>query len=171
MKRIFKLFILLIAIVALFSCGKDNSLEKLRKNELELLDAFIQENYPDSLPRPSGLYYIEEFEGNGDSLIVPGDKVQVFYAKWTVDSTLLDETSGYTAGYRFEPYEFIVGAGTAIAGLEEAATYMQKGTIASLVIPSELAYGQNGTYGIPAFTTLLMHVEVYKIYRGNTSSQ
>lgn len=167
MKRILIALVLIAAIAAVYSCKKDNSLEKLRKNELALLDAFIQENYPDSVPKPSGLYYIEEFEGNGDSLIVPGDKVQIFYATWTVDSILLDETNGYTAGYRFEPYEFVVGAGTAIAGLEEAATYMQKGTIASLVIPSELAYGQNGSYGIPGFTTLLMHVEVYKIYRAN----
>jgi len=32
------------------------------------------------------------------------------------------------------------------------------------VLPSELAYGQNGTTGISGFTTLLMEVEVYKVY-------
>jgi FKBP-type peptidyl-prolyl cis-trans isomerase len=41
---------------------------------------------------------------------------------------------------------------------------MKKGTKASLVIPSELAYGQTGTYGVGGFTTLLMEVEVYKVF-------
>ena len=155
-------------VFGFLACGDDNSLEKLRKKELETLDAYMQTNYPDVEPSKSGLYYIEKVKGTGDT-IVPGDKIQIFYATWLIDSTLIDETSGYTNGYRFEPYEFVVGAGTAIAGLEEAATYMQKGTVANLIINSQLAYGQNGnTYGtppVPGFTTLLMQVEVYKILK------
>ncbi len=155
-------------IFGFLACGDDNSLEKLRKNELETLDAYMQAHYPAVEPTKSGLYYIEEVKGTGDT-IVPGDKIQIFYSTWLIDSTLIDETNGYTTGHRFEPYEFVVGAGTAITGLEEAATYMQKGTIANLIINSQLAYGQNGnTYGsppVPGFTTLLMQVEVYKIYK------
>jgi FKBP-type peptidyl-prolyl cis-trans isomerase FkpA len=167
-KHVFTALIFSVLIFGFLACGDDNSLEKLRKNELETLDAYMQANYPDVEPTRSGLYYIEEVKGTGDS-IFPGDKIQIFYATWLIDSTLIDETNGYTNGYRFEPYEFVVGAGTAIAGLEEAATYMQKGTIANLIINSQLAYGQNGnTYGnppVPGFTTLLMQVEVYKIYK------
>ena len=138
---------------------------------MALLDEFISENYAGKEPKPSGLYYFEEFQGYGDSLIQPGDRVQIFYATWTVDSVLIDESdypTGYTKGYRFEPLEFTVGAGQVITGLDEAATYMRPGTIANLVIPSELAYGQNGSTGnlyIPGFTTLLMQIEVYKIFR------
>ena len=170
MKRFFTGLTIAVIAVMIISCKDDNSLEKLRKAELEKLDAFIKENYPNEESKPSGLYYIEELKGTGDS-IVPGDRVQIFYATWTVDSILLDETNGYTNGYRFEPFEYTVGGGTAIAGLEEASTYMQLGTVSNLVIPSELGYGQNGTTGIPGFTTLLMHVEVYKIYRLNPSSE
>jgi len=167
MKRsIFFLPVLLIAI-AIFSSCDNNNLGKLRQQELEKLDAFIQENYPDVSPKPSGLYYIELQAGSGDTIKV-GDRVQIFYSTWTIDSTLVDQTSGYSLGQRYEPYEFTVGAGDAIQGLEEAATYMQEGTKANLVIPSELAYGQNGTYGVAGFTTLLMQVEVYKVYPVNT---
>ncbi len=170
MKKIIAGLILVVFAVGFFSCEKDNSLEALRNKELALLDEYMQANYPDAEPTRSGLYYIEEVKGTGDT-IVPGDKIQIFYATWFIDSTLIDETNGYTNGYRFEPMEFIVGAGTAIAGLEEAATYMQKGTVANLVINSGLAYGQNGnTYGdpmVPGFTTLLMQVEVYKIIKSN----
>ena len=166
MKRIFVGFIIAAAAVSVFSCKDDNSLEKLRQNELALLHAFIDQNYPNEEPKPSGLYYIEDVKGTGDS-IVPGDRVQIFYATWTIDSILIDESNGYTDGYRFEPYEYTVGAGAAISGLEEASTYMQLGTVANLVIPSEIAYGQNGTTGVPGFSTLLMRVEVYKIYQAN----
>jgi FKBP-type peptidyl-prolyl cis-trans isomerase len=173
MKKIFGILIIAVAAVLIFSCKDDNSLEKLRQNELVKLDAFIEEHYHDSVPKPSGLYYFEDFQGFGDSLIQPGDRVQIFYATWTIDSVLIDESDypgGYTKGYKFEPLEFIVGAGGVIAGLEEAAIYMRQGTVANLVIPSELAYGQNGSYGtvlVPGFTSLLMQVEVYKIFRPN----
>ena len=159
--------LLLTALIVFSSCKDDNGYEKMRKNELEILDAFISEHYPDVEPKRSGLYYIEMQEGTGDSIKL-GDQIQIFYSTWALvasdDSTLIDESSGYSLGHRFEPYEFIVGEGNSITGLEEAATYMKKGTKASLVIPSELAYGQTGTYGVGGFTTLLMEVEVYKVF-------
>lgn len=164
MKRLITVGLISVFVLALFSCQKNNSLEKLRENELELLDAYVKANYPSVKPKSSGLYYIEKVKGTGDTIKV-GDRVQIFYATWTIDSVLVDETNGYTDGYRFEPYEYTVGAGSAITGLEEASTYMQTGTVANLILPSELAYGQNGNNGIPGFTTLLMQVEVYKVYK------
>ena len=101
------------------------------------------------------------------TVIVPGDRIRIFYATWLIDSTLIDQTNGYLDGYRFEPLEFVVGAGSVIGGLEEAVTYMQAGSVGNLVANSALAYGQNGnTSGnppVPGFTTLLMQVEIYKI--------
>ena len=155
------LFLLLTTIV-IFSCNNNNDLEKQRQNELQKLAEFIRLHYPKENPKPSGLYYIEAKKGTGDT-IKTGDKVQIFYSTWTIDSVLVDETNGYSNGYRFEPFEYIVGKGDAIKGLEEASTYMQTGTKANLVIPSELAYGQQTSSGLPAFTTLLMEVEVYKV--------
>lgn len=166
-KSIFFLPILIIVIVIFSSCGDNNNLGKLRKAELEKLDAYIQSNYPNVDQKPSGLYYVEVQPGVGDSIKI-GDKIQIFYATWTIDSTLIDESTGYLLGQRYDPFEFVVGNGDAIQGLEEAATYMKTGTKANLVIPSELAYGQNGTYGVSGFTTLLMQVEVYKVYPVNT---
>ena len=165
MKRFLTGLILASVVIAFFACDDDNSLEELRMEELEKLDVFIAENYPDSVPRVSGLYYIESVKGEGE-LLKAGDRVQIFYATWTLDSTLVDESSGYTSGHRFEPLEFTVGGGEVIQGLEQAAIYMQLGTTANLVISSELAYGQNGdgTGFIPGFTSLLMEVEVYKVY-------
>lgn len=170
MKQIFGILFLISIVTAFSSCNKDNSLEKMRENELEILDGYIDNNYPDSLPKSSGLYFIEEIVGHGDSLIRFGDEVQVFYATWTLDSptdsTLIDQSSGYLDGHRFEPLEFTAGASDVIKGLDEAVTYMREGGKARLVVPSEIAYGQNGSPsgGVGGFTTLLMEVEVYKVY-------
>lgn len=169
MRHIVTGFIMIVVAVAFFSC-KDNDLEKLRENELKKLDEFINENYPDADRQMSGLYYIEEIEGTGDTIKF-GDRVQIFYSTWTIDSVLIDQTSGYSLGHRYEPYEFVVGSGEAIQGLEEAVSYMKKGSKAHLVIPSELAYGQNGTTGVSGFTTLLMEVEVYKIYPAESGEE
>jgi FKBP-type peptidyl-prolyl cis-trans isomerase 2 len=86
----------------------------------------------------------------------------------------LYQTSGYLEGHRFEPYTYIVAATSGDAafcsGLEEASLYMQPGTRSHLVINSELAFGQNGSqiYGVGAFETVLMEVEVYKVYPFDT---
>ncbi len=165
MKHLIFSFLVIVAAATFFSCD-DNSLEKQRQQELETLNAYIDENYPDVEPKRSGLYYIEETVGTGDT-IKAGDKVQIYYATWTLDSFLIDESDGYTDGYRYEPMEFTVGTGSVIAGLDEAMTYMQKGTVATLIIDSGLAYGQNGNGTIPGFTSLRMKVEVYKVYPAN----
>lgn len=168
MKRLLQAgFIILILAPAFFAC-KENDLEKMRQNELERLSEYINLHYQNEEPKQSGLYFIPVKENTDTTEIKPGDRVQVFYATWAfnseLDSILLDETSGYTDGYRYEPYEFIVGGNSAIQGLQEAVTYMTKGEVANLVIPSELAYAQTGSAGIAPFTTLLMQVEIYKVY-------
>ncbi|MBK6285871.1 MAG: FKBP-type peptidyl-prolyl cis-trans isomerase [Draconibacterium sp.] len=110
-------------------------------------------------------------KGTGDTIEI-GDQVQIYYVTWMMnDSVPIDQSVGYLDGYRYEPYTVNVGSGASIAGLEEALTYMQKGSVANLVIDSKLAYGQDGnTYSdpyVPGFTTLIMQVEVYKIYKAN----
>jgi len=168
MKRLITLLLLAGSAVAFFACNKDNSLEKLRENELKILDEYINAHHPGAEPEPSGLYYFEKMQGSLEDTIKLGDRVQVFYATWRLDgendSTLVDQSSGYIDGHRFEPLEFIVGTGEVISGLDEGITYMNLGTVGKLVIPSELAYGQNGSGSIGGFKTLLMEVEVYKLY-------
>ncbi|PIF02029.1 MAG: hypothetical protein CR996_01900 [Draconibacterium sp.] len=165
MKRLISIFIVGTILVAISACKDNNNFEKLRKNELAKLNEYLDANYPKEVPKPSGLYFIPVNEGVGDSTIRVGDQVKIYYATWLIDSTLIDQTTGYLEGFRYEPYEFIVGAGNSIAGLEEAVTYMKKGGIANLIIPSELAYKQTPKNGVPAFSTLLMQVEIYKVYR------
>ena len=178
MKKTFSYILLMLGAVAFFACNDGIDYQKMRDNELALLNEYMEIAHPGAEATPSGLYYFNEpGTGEGDT-IKAGDKVRLFYATWTldrkdeeIDSTLVDESSGYLEGHRFEPYEVTVGAGGSIQGLEEGLLYMQPGTRSRLVINSELAYGQRGSgYAIGAFKTVLMEVEVYKVIPLETSS-
>ena len=148
-----------------FACKDNNSQEKLRENELELLRAYIAKNHPGAEPTKTGLYFFELKKGLGDTIKV-GDRVQCYYKTMDISENVLDESNGYSQGYRYEPLEFFVGAGSVISGLEEGVTYMTTGAKAKLVINSQLAYKTqgDGTGAIGSFTTLVMEVEIYKVF-------
>lgn len=173
MKKIIASLILGVGAIAFFACDDGIDYEKLRQEELAIMEDYLEMQDQDFEETSSGLhYYLEEGTGVGDS-IRTGYTVQLFYATWTLnsatgtsdDSTLVDQTSGYLDGHRYEPYEVIVGSGGSIQGLEEGLLYMETGTRGHLVINSELAYGQNGSPqgGIGGFQTVLMEVEIYKV--------
>lgn len=176
-QKIIPALLILLISSFIFSCKQNNTYEKMRKDELKILDAYISEqnqNYDSIVHTSSGLYFIDIEKGVGDTIRV-GDKVQIFYDTWaltgindttnTVDSFLIDESEGFTIGHRYEPYELTPGTGGSISGLEEGVTYMYPGGKAKLIINSELAYGQSGASGVPGFTTLVMHVEIYKVFK------
>lgn len=173
MKRLLTGLLLTFFTVAFFAC-KENDLEKQRENELKKLNEFIRTHYSDLERRPSGLYYIELEEGSGDSIQI-GDRVQLFYDLWTLDSTYVTGTG------RYEPVEITVFPPTQLSssaqygkntlGLHEALTYMKEGGKSKLIMPSELAFGQYGSYGLPGFTSVIMEVEVYKVYPAEASEE
>jgi len=168
MKRLIAGILLAGSAIAFFACNKDNSLEELRRNELEILDEYISSHHPGAEPESSGIYYFQYEPGSEEDTIKLGDRVQIFYATWRLDgandTVLVDQSSGYVNGHRFEPLEFTVGLSEVITGLEQGITNMHLNEVGKLVIDSELAYGQNGSGSVGGFKTLLMEVEVYKIY-------
>ena len=162
MKNTLLLFVVsLTFLVAISSCKKtDDGLDELREAEITRLNEYIADNNISVEPKSSGLYYLETQEGTGDSIKI-GDTVKIFYTVMSIDSVLYDTSGSY------EPFEFVVGSSSIITGLSEGITYMKQGGKATLILPSELAYGATVDYslGIPRFTTLLFDVEVYRHYK------
>lgn len=120
--------------------------------------AFLAENRDNEGVRvtESGLQYEVLREGDGER---PGadDQVSVHYRGTLMDGTQFD--SSYDRG---EPAEF--GVGGVIAGFAEALQLMPVGSHYRVFIPSELAYGPQGSGGtIGPNATLIFEIELLEI--------
>lgn len=103
----------------------------------------------------SGLQYKEVVKGSGASPKAT-DEVLVHYTGKLLDGTVFDSSVE-----RGEPISFPLNG--VIAGWTEGLQLMKEGGKAILYIPSELAYGDNGTGPIPGGATLIFEVELLKV--------
>jgi len=104
---------------------------------------------------PSGLFYEITKPGTGGQPKT-GDQVAVHYRGLLLDGTVFD--SSYQ---RNDPIRFPIGQGRVIPGWDEGIALLSKGASAKLVIPSHLAYGEQGAGGvIPPNATLIFEVEL-----------
>jgi FKBP-type peptidyl-prolyl cis-trans isomerase FkpA len=95
-----------------------------------------------------------------------GHQVTVHYTGWLYDPKAADKH-----GKKFdsskdhgEPFSFKLGGGQVIRGWDQGVAGMKVGGKRTLVIPSELGYGQRGAGGaIPPNATLLFDVELVEV--------
>jgi len=131
--------------------------EEAAKNE-KISQNFLAENGKKDgvVTLPSGLQYKIVKAGTG-AMPAVDSKVQVHYRGSLVDGTEFD--SSYKRG---EPASFPVNG--VISGWTEALQLMKEGAKWQLVIPSDLAYGENGAPPmIPPNATLVFDVELLKV--------
>jgi len=95
--------------------------------------------------------------GTGDG-VLNGDTVEVHYI-----GTLQNGEEFDNSRKRGETLEFEVGAGSVIKGWDEGVVGMKVGGQRVLVIPPELAYGQEGNGPIPPNSTLVFVIELVSI--------
>ena len=160
-------FVLIVLLVWGFaSCTKTTSQEQ-RDNEKLLLSKYIKKFHNGVSPLTSGNYIIHTKKGTGDSILA-GNYVKVFYRGYLIED---NDTVGIKDGYEFdasgeyEPYGFTVGAGAVISGWDEAITYMRQGGEAKWIIPSQNGYAGAIQGTIPAYSTLVFYVKVFKVYK------
>lgn len=104
---------------------------------------------------PSGLYYQDLVEGEGD-MPGPASFVTVTATGWL------------RTGEVFQPevsFDFQIGARDVIPGFEEGVREMRPGGKRKLVIPPELGYGGGGNppAGIPPGAVLVFEVELVSV--------
>lgn len=100
----------------------------------------------------SGLQYYDIEVGTGD-MPEDGDIVSVEYQMWLQEgNTFIDSTMG-------QPSEFILGSEQVFPGWNEGMLSMKEGGLRQLVIPPELALGEEG-FGdfIPPNSTIILEV-------------
>lgn len=87
-----------------------------------------------------------------------GNTVSVHYV-----GTLPNGQEFDNSNKRGEPFEFTLGEGRVIRGWEEGVAGMKVGGKRILVIPSDLAYGDQGYGPIPGKATLVFSIELLEV--------
>ncbi len=131
-------------------------LDSLKNKEEIDLKKYIADNKINVKPTASGLYYIELKKGNG-SKPQKGQTVKVHYKGTLLDGSVFDSSEGK------EPVEFVIGTGRVIPGWDEGIMKMNCGGKSKFIIPSKLAYGENGVGPISPYSPLIFDVELLEI--------
>ena len=109
----------------------------------------------------SGLYFVPGVT-NATAATTAGKTVSVLYTGKLLDGTVFDASSQHNN----VPLQFVVGATPkqVIPGFDEGISLMHKGDKATLLIPSNLAYGLTGAgTSVPPNSVLRFDVEVTNV--------
>jgi peptidylprolyl isomerase len=109
----------------------------------------------------AGLKYYDLKEGGGDESELD-QIITIHYTGWLEDGVKFDSTLD-----RVQPITFQLGARQFIPGTDEGIVSMKVGGERQLVIPPELAFGEQGIPDlIPPNSTLILEVELLEILPG-----
>ncbi|HXC06699.1 MAG TPA: FKBP-type peptidyl-prolyl cis-trans isomerase, partial [Bacteroidia bacterium] len=128
-----------------------------KEKEPELRNKYIADNKIKVKPTKSGLYYIETQKGTGDNAKA-GQTVSVKYTGKFLNGEVFDASERHGGA----PFDFTIGQKQVIPGWDEALQLMKKGGKATLIIPSDLAYGDGGGQMKP-YATLVFEVELVNV--------
>jgi FKBP-type peptidyl-prolyl cis-trans isomerase len=144
----------------------------LNKRRLKVLDAaykeeeayiqqYLEEN-TNATQTDSGLVYHETLSGSGK---IPSDEsiVQVHYHGTLLDGTVVDSS-------RERGQSMTVALNQLISGWREGLSQMSEGSKATLIVPSDLAYGDVGSDIIPPGATLKFDVELIQVVQQSPMS-
>jgi peptidylprolyl isomerase len=93
--------------------------------------------------------------------MVPGDSVDLF-SDWSADQTRKMQSLG-DSKVRNQPVKFVLSTNSFIKGTDEGIVGMKAGGVRTIIIPSELAYGETGIGFIPPNTDLKVVVELLEV--------
>ncbi len=106
----------------------------------------------------SGLQYTETAVGSG-AMPQDGDIVEINFIGKLVDDTIFGDTASMGG-----PITVILGEDQLFPGWEEGMKLMREGGKATLIIPTDLAFGETGAGGmIPPNAPLIMDVELVSV--------
>jgi len=143
---------------------------KAKSQEASKINGYINSNNLKPSVTSTGLNYVITQQSNG-AKATAGDTVQVNYTgkflSGKVFDTSIQEVAKKAGNFNpmrpYTPIKIPVGVGESIKGFEEGLMLLPKGSKATLILPSSLAYGEQGNPAIPPFTPLVFDVEVLNI--------
>lgn len=132
--------------------------QKKLENEIFLLNDYIRANNISQKPIENGLYYIEQKKGTGKKPQF-GDSVTIHYEAKLINNMTFDSSIKNNT-----PYSFIFTDSTNIKGFIQGIELMKQGGVATLIIPSSLAFGAKGAGKIiPPYSTIIFEIHLLKV--------
>jgi len=116
----------------------------------------------------SGLQYYDISVGDGDQAI-DRTNVATHYNIWVQGE---EENIFIASSYSADPVPFVLGRGDNVfPGWDEGVNGMKQGGKRLLIIPSDLALGEDASSGIPANSTLIMEIELMEVVQPETITE
>jgi len=148
-------------------------MEQAKTGEVAKVKAYVSAKNMKPKVTASGLNYVISKEGAG-AKANPGDTVVVNYTGMFLsgkvfDSSLPDvakKNGTFNPQRPYEPLKLPVGLGGSIPGFEEGLMLLNKGAKATIILPSKLAYGEQGNQGIPPYSPLVFELDIVNIIPG-----
>jgi len=132
--------------------------------EKVILKQFLDQEKLPVKPESNGMYRIVLKKGS-EIHIQPGDTITINYEGKFLNGKFFDSTIK-----RNQPFQFVYGTEwQVIKGLEDALAVMTEGEKSLFILPSEMAFGKEGssTGIIPPYTSLIFELEVLQVIKGN----
>ena len=150
-----KLTSLLLLGILVISAGCK---EKQDKIDDDLIQDYLNANNLDAESNINGLYYIIDYEGDGDRP-TEFSTVKVIYKGYFLDGEVFDESDEDGAIFDLQ---------TTISGWQQGLQKFRENGYGTLIVPSHLAYGSSGNSSsdpvIPPNTVLAFDIELVKVY-------
>ena len=155
----------------------DGQVVVARKAEAGKFKKYLDDSKLVGITTPDGLFYTITTPGTGDKPAV-GDTAEVFYvAKFTTGKVfetnvkeIAQKNNNFNPGLPYKAIRIPVGVKKVIPGWDEGLMQMNKGAKATLVVPSKLAYGEQGFQIVPPFTPLVFDIELVSIIHPNAAA-
>ncbi|TAL63313.1 MAG: hypothetical protein EPN85_00385 [Bacteroidetes bacterium] len=138
-----------------------------KEKEPQELTQYISDNHIDVKPNAKGLYFTETTKGKG-ARPREGDSVSIHFT-----GSFLNGTVFGSSVQQSQPIGFVVGDTTergVFDGWYEGVKLMQKGSVATVIMPSSLAFDsigeinrQTGKYVIPPYMPLKFEIKLLDV--------
>lgn len=150
---------------------------KLKGTEPAKMSKYIADNKIKVTKTATGLNYEITKPGTG-ATIAKGDTAVVNYTGKLVTGKVFDtsikevaqKNKTFDPNRPYQPIRIAVGAGAVIPGWDEGLQLLNKGAKATFVIPSSLAYGEQGLGPVPAYAPIVFEVELIDIVKPNPNA-
>ena len=138
-------------VLAAVACGSDDPTGPSFPEDVE----FAPELGIDlsQMTRLASGVYIQTLQEGEEPSVDAGSAVRLDFTLWLANGTVIQSAE----------FQFDMAVDAVIDGFRIGVTGQKTGEVRTIVIPSELAYGQSGTVGIPAHSVLVYRVEILEV--------